>query len=324
MPHTHTSVVSSSHSQLIVIRALKTYEKGTMIDLFTHPLAAQLRACNSPGSILLMLQQQVQAHNRSPSRCSHERLTHYLDPTVNVLYTFSLVLEEGVGFDISLAKPILAGVGVLLSAARDVCASYDIIADVLEHIVYFFRRLELYPEVSPTNEMKNIIAKMLMEVLSILAIATREIKQCRMKKLLMKLIGKTYIEDSLRVLDKLTQEEARMSTSQVLKAIIMSMNEDINESVAEIVYDGKGGEVAMHEKVNDVDKAKHSLSPKHIGPCDTVYAWEMDDSPPRYTPTPAYGTPEKVSLLLGHGAMVDQVGTKDIKGETTIYGLWDL
>ena len=101
--------------------------------------------------------------------------------------------------------------------------------------------------------MKNIIAKMLMEALSIFAIATREIKQCRMsgslyklntsqlaesckEKWLTKLIGKTYIEDSLRVLDKLTQEEARMSTSQVLKAIIMSMNEDINESVAEIVY----------------------------------------------------------------------------------------
>ena len=34
--------------------------------------------------------------------------------------------------------------------------------------------------------------------------------------------------------------------------------------------DGKGGEVAMHEKVNDVDKAKQSLSPKHIGPCGKV------------------------------------------------------
>jgi hypothetical protein len=65
-------------------------------------------------------------------------------------------------------------------AARDVRASYDIIADVFEYIVYFFRRLELYSEVSPTNEMKNIIAKMLVEVLSILAIATNEIKQCRM------------------------------------------------------------------------------------------------------------------------------------------------
>jgi hypothetical protein len=95
MPHTHTSVVSPSHFQLIVIRALKTYERRTKKDLFAHPLAAQLRACNSPGAILLVLQQQVQVHNQS--RCSHERLTHYLDHTVNVLYIFSLALEEGVG-----------------------------------------------------------------------------------------------------------------------------------------------------------------------------------------------------------------------------------
>ena len=90
MPHIHTSVVSSSHFQLIVIRALKTYEKRTKMDLFAHPLAAQLQACNSPGAILLVLQQQVQVH-------SHERLMRCLDPAVNVLYTFSLTLEEGVG-----------------------------------------------------------------------------------------------------------------------------------------------------------------------------------------------------------------------------------
>jgi hypothetical protein len=95
MPHIHNSVVSSSHFQLIVIRALKTYEKCTKEDLFAHPLAAQLQACNSPGAILLVLQQQVQVHNQS--RCSHERLTHCLDTTVNILYTFSLALEEGAG-----------------------------------------------------------------------------------------------------------------------------------------------------------------------------------------------------------------------------------
>jgi hypothetical protein len=93
MPHIHTGIVSSSHFQLIVIRALKTYERRTKKDLFAHPLAAQLQACNSPGAILLVLQQQVQVHNQS--RRSYERLTHYLDHTVNVLYTFSLPLEEG-------------------------------------------------------------------------------------------------------------------------------------------------------------------------------------------------------------------------------------
>jgi hypothetical protein len=37
------------------------------------------------------------------------------------------------------------------------------------------------------------------------------------EKYLKKLIGRTEIEDALKRLDKLTQEEARMATAQVLK-----------------------------------------------------------------------------------------------------------
>lgn len=95
MPHIHASVVSSSYFQLTVIRALNAYQNHTKKDLFAHPLADQLRACNSPDAILLVLQRQVQVHDQP--RCSHERLTHCLEPTVNVLYTFSLALEKGVG-----------------------------------------------------------------------------------------------------------------------------------------------------------------------------------------------------------------------------------
>lgn len=49
---------------------------------------------------------------------------------------------------------------------------------------------------------------------------------------------KSHIEDALKRLDKLTREEARMSTSQVINAIIKSMDEpeDTNESVPELVY----------------------------------------------------------------------------------------
>jgi hypothetical protein len=43
----------------------------------------------------------------------------------------------------------------------------------------FFQRLEIYTEVTPTPEMIDIIMKVLVEVLSILAIATKEIKQGR-------------------------------------------------------------------------------------------------------------------------------------------------
>ena len=46
----------------------------------------------------------------------------------------------------------------------------------------FFRRLEIYTEVPPTKEMMNIIVQIMVEVLSILGIATKEIKQGRMSK----------------------------------------------------------------------------------------------------------------------------------------------
>ena len=74
---------------------MKAYERCTKRDLVTHPLAAQLQNCDSPSSILLVLQQQVQELNRSQS--SHDRLTKWLDSTVNVLYTFSATVGEGVG-----------------------------------------------------------------------------------------------------------------------------------------------------------------------------------------------------------------------------------
>jgi hypothetical protein len=46
----------------------------------------------------------------------------------------------------------------------------------------FFRRLEIYIEVPPTSEMTDTIVQIMVEVLSILGIATKEIKQGRMSK----------------------------------------------------------------------------------------------------------------------------------------------
>ena len=94
MSRTHSTPASSSNFQLIFNNALKAYEKQTNKDLLAHPLAAELQACDSPTSILAVLQQQVQDFNQS--RTSNERLTKCLDPTVNVLYAFSGTLGEGV------------------------------------------------------------------------------------------------------------------------------------------------------------------------------------------------------------------------------------
>jgi hypothetical protein len=97
MSHSHltgVTVALSSNFQLIINNALEAYKKRTKDDLLAHPLAPQLQACDSPGAILAILQQQVQGLSQSGSDA---RWTKWLDPTINVLFAFSSTLGAGVG-----------------------------------------------------------------------------------------------------------------------------------------------------------------------------------------------------------------------------------
>jgi hypothetical protein len=67
-------------------------------------------------------------------------------------------------------------------AAKDSRASQDTLIDIFERIEMFFRRLEIYTEVPPTSEMMDIVVRMMAEVLSIVGIAMKEVKQGRMSK----------------------------------------------------------------------------------------------------------------------------------------------
>ena len=64
-------------------------------------------------------------------------------------------------------------------AAKDVDASVEALSELFERIENFFKRLESYTEVPPTNAMTDIIVKIMVEVLNIFAIATKEMKQGR-------------------------------------------------------------------------------------------------------------------------------------------------
>ena len=85
---------ASSRFQAIFQAALESYRKQTKKDLLAHPLATQLKACDSTTAILAILQDQVQAFDKS--RSGDERLTKWLSPTVNVLCAFSATISGGV------------------------------------------------------------------------------------------------------------------------------------------------------------------------------------------------------------------------------------
>ena len=109
---------------------------------------------------------------------------------------------------------------------------------------YFFKRLEAYIKVRPTEAMVDIIVKIMVEVISILGIVTKEIRQGRtsmrfpidifprlylhIEKYLKKLFGRKDVEDALQRLDKLTQEEARMAAAEAL-TIVRSIDDDLKD-----------------------------------------------------------------------------------------------
>ena len=65
-------------------------------------------------------------------------------------------------------------------ATKDVRASRDKLVDPFNRIERFFRRVEIYTGVTPTMAMTDIIVDIMVEVLTVLAIATKEMKRGRL------------------------------------------------------------------------------------------------------------------------------------------------
>ncbi|KAH9165746.1 hypothetical protein EDB89DRAFT_1818485, partial [Lactarius sanguifluus] len=120
-------------------------------------------------------------------------------------------------------------------AARDVAASQDILVDIFGRIDCFFSRLEIYTEVPLTPAMTEKMVQITVEVLDILATATKEMKESRAKRFVKRVAGRTELEDGLKKLDKLTNEESLLASAQLLK-----VTHDIHNQVT-VVADGVEG-----------------------------------------------------------------------------------
>ncbi|KAF8267785.1 hypothetical protein EI94DRAFT_1801193 [Lactarius quietus] len=277
------TTASSTNFNVIFEKALKAYKAKTKQDLTTHPLASQLRACNSPTAILTILQDQV--HQFKQSQSTDERLQRWLNPTINVLYAYSAILSRRVGLVFSPTQVIFAGAGVLLLAAKDVEASQDLLIEIFKHIENSFRRLEIYTDVSPTLAMTGKMVKIMIEVLDILVTATKEMNQSRFKKFLKKVAGSTKLEDGLQKLDKMTNEEgvdkkvqgianqvkdvvmkvqAVNKDVQVVSKQVQGVNENVKvvkEKVQVVIDDGKKAvtevKLVMLQIAYNIDDANH-------------------------------------------------------------------
>jgi hypothetical protein len=64
-------------------------------------------------------------------------------------------------------------------AANGVISSWDALVELLESIEHFLERLDMYTRMPRTLALDEIVVKIMVELLSTLALATRELKQGR-------------------------------------------------------------------------------------------------------------------------------------------------
>ena len=120
--------------------------------------------------------------------------------------------------------------------------------DLLESIEHFLKRLDIYTKIPPTPAMTEIVIKIMVELFSTLALATKQIEQGRTSKSVItmhcltqwilegfvkKLFGENDIVTVLQRLDRLTQDEARTTAAETLE-VVYGLVQNVR-----VVMDGK-------------------------------------------------------------------------------------
>jgi ankyrin repeat protein len=213
-------------------------------------------------------------------------------------------------------------------AAKAVGASQVLLLDLFERLESIFRRLEIYINVplSQNSGMTYAVVKVMVEVLRVLAIATKEIKRNRASELIpgdrsifspycfpetfmRKLVGKTDIEDALQRLDQAAQEEARMAAAESLKTthgvqvIIMGLE-------GRLQGDDDGRQV-VDDRVKDIvhnallEAARVIIEQGADVNARDKFGWTL------LTQASRYGYLDIILLLLDHGKNVNVDATNN-------------
>ncbi|KAI9511098.1 hypothetical protein F5148DRAFT_421615 [Russula earlei] len=239
------------------------YCKTTGSSLDTHPLATQLEFCHSPEDISNLLRTQAQAFAKF--RQGDEKLMTWLDPTVHILYTFSAALGDVLALPFSPAKTVFTSICVLLGAVRDEAASHETLIHIFERIHFFLQRLNSYARLPLTNDMTELLGKIIAQLLSVLALSTKLIMKGRFRNFLKKLAGGQEIEDALVKLDSLTREEnlrvavRTLEITHHVEYVVQGVDNHVRETkvIAKVVDENvKATKELLHDVDGDVKDTK--------------------------------------------------------------------
>jgi len=207
----------ASNFEALFDAALTKYTKRTGNGLSDHPLTAMLDRCSSPDNVLAIFEEQAKAFDEF--RNGDPKLIKWLKPIVNGLHAlctnaaveeiacvvsphrrsvvfFSRVLKRSIVRCIHRQRQFCLASGSfslyaspslleptpnvrVCQTAKYVRSSYESLVDIFECVENFLRRLKIYTEVPPTSAMTDILVKIMVDLLSVLALATKQINQGR-------------------------------------------------------------------------------------------------------------------------------------------------
>ncbi|EMD34301.1 hypothetical protein CERSUDRAFT_75873 [Gelatoporia subvermispora B] len=220
--------------------ALREYAERTGTDLATDPFTIQLKECDSVKSIMDILDEHTKAFSTFRKGDAKIKLLRTLKPIVTAV--LALGPSETLGEGISVvgtschwqpAKAVVGAIVVLLRATKNVSLSYDSLVELLQCVSQFLGRTTIYTRMSLTIQMREILVKMLTNVISILALATKEVKQGRLRKFVRTLLGNTDVEDALTQLTRLSTTETQMvglESLRLMSDLVASLNEHMKSS----------------------------------------------------------------------------------------------
>jgi hypothetical protein len=119
--------------------------------------------------------------------------------------------------------------------AKELNASYDELVNFLESIEQLLKPLDVYTQIPPTPAMDEMVVKIMTELLSTLALTTKELTQgrrsecvlidlfpftqCNSESFVKSRFREKNAEAVLRRLDRLSQTEARTTAAEILKVV---------------------------------------------------------------------------------------------------------
>ncbi|KZV60933.1 hypothetical protein PENSPDRAFT_693837 [Peniophora sp. CONT] len=272
--------------------ALQAYEEQTKHKL---PIAdGSLPESSTEGEVIDYIE--LQARSFEAFRANGRRVRGVLQPIVNLVLLFvDAGAEAGAAYDVKPGgKAIFLAIAVLLKATKGVSELYNSVEDLLQEVTGHLERIKIHfePPRTPLATLKNIVLKALIQVLKVLAIATKYCDLVMEGKPWYGNLGRTIVR---RTKDYFTMFVNKADVQEILKELRALTKKEEQMVIAATYADGRETKASVTIVKSDVEVVKQEVDFIHNNiVIDNLRSWLRPpyQQPSNYEKKRQYGSCE--------------------------------